>query len=350
MKQILLLIILFSITACQSKKEYPDLIDKESIYSDKDYNKKHFQDFTVYEDVTTKNSKKPKAKNLTKKQYPWDVSAPKKRTEETLSQIEKSITAITDPASDYSKEPSSSIYFYSLINNFYTKQQLSEYEKTGNITTQTSLLDYIEAKVKNYQLTNEKNEKIKLNTNVLGLNIGGFEEKNGKMLQVIAFETMGMRNSKYLRLKGFVDIEIEIPVEYEKIEVTKKDIGDKFKIAGQKIQILEFDDNVIHYKLFNSSSKKFSIYIDNCNGSYGGVTIPENIYKKFRNNQGLDYNSFLKKHKEFGLDKIETKNEGDFVSTLKSDDCQIERVFFYYPIDSELVKKIIRVPVNIQIK
>jgi len=349
MKQILLLFILSSVIACHNK-EYPDLINKQLKYSDKDYDKKHFQDFSVYEDVTTKDDKTPKAKIVAKKQYPWEISISQKRAEQTMHQIEKSITAVTDGASDYNKAPSSSIYFSSLVDNFYTKEQLSQYEKTGSITSQRSILDYIKATVKTYDLTNEKNEKVQLNQNELGLNIGGFEEKNEKLLERIAFSTMGIGNLEYLTLKGYVNIEIEIPVEYEKVEITNQNIGDKISIGGQKIQILEFDANVIHYKLSDNNSKKISIYIDNCNGNYGGVEIPENVYNKFRNNQGLDYNSFLKKYKEFDLDKIENTNQGDYVSILKSDDCQLEKVFFYCPVNSKLVKKTIRVPVNIQIK
>lgn len=348
MKQFLLLLILFSITACQ--KEYSDLINKELNYSDKDFNKTHFQEFRIYEDITTKNNKLPKAATNTKKQYPWEISISQKRAEETLKQIEESIIAMTDGASDYNKEPSSSIYFSSLVNNFYTRQQLSEYEKTGSITSQISILDYIKATVKNYELTNEKNEKIKLNGDVLGLNIGGFEKKNGKLLEGIAFETLGMGKSEYLRLNGYIVIEIEIPVNYEKVEITKNNIGDQFIIGEQKVEILEFDANVIHYKLFDTNSKKFSIYIDNCNGNYGEIESPENVYKKFRNNQGLDYDSFVKKYKEFGLDKMIYTNKGNFVSTLRSDDCQLEKIFFYTPTASKLVKKTIRVPVNIQIK
>lgn len=349
MKQILLLLILGSITACQNKN-YPDLINKESKFSDSDFTKEHFQEFLIYEDITTKNNKLPKPKPSAKKQYPWMLSVSKERTEETLNQIEKSIIAITDGASDYNKEPSNSINFSSLVDNFYTEQQLSEYRKNRSITTQSSILDYIKATIKKYDLTNEKNEKIKLNGEVLGLGGGGFEEKNGKLLEGIVFQTLGMGDSKYLRLKGYVDIEVEIPVEYEKIEITKSDIGDKFSIGDQKIQILEFDANAIHYKLFNSDSQNFSVYIDNCNGNYGSVQSPENVYDKFRDNQGLDYASFLKKYKEFGLDKMENPNEGNFVSVLKSDDCQLEKVFFYCPITSKLAKKTIRVPVNIQIK
>ncbi|MFB9079995.1 hypothetical protein ACFFLS_08895 [Flavobacterium procerum] len=344
MKQILLLILLFSITAC--KKEFPDLLNKELKYSDKDFSGAHFQDFSVYENVTTKNSKIPKAKTNTKKQYPWEIAISQKRAEETADQIKKSITAITDGASDYNKEPSSSIYFYALVDNFYTKEQLSEYEKTESITTQKSILDYIKATVKSYELTNEKNEKIKLNQNGLGLNLGGFETKNGKLLQGIAFQTMGMGNSEYLRLKGHVVIEIEIPVEYEKEEISENNIGDTFTIGGQKVQILEFDADVIHYKLFDSDAENFSIYVDN----YGKIKIPENTYTKFRNNQGLDYDSFLKKYKEFGLENMQYPDKGNFVSVLRSDDSQLEKVFFYSPKASKLVKKTIRIPVNIQIK
>jgi hypothetical protein len=350
MKQILITILIFPLlVSCQSK-DYPELINKVAKYDNNDYEKEHFSEFAIYEEATTKNINLPKAKILANKKYPWETSASEKRTVELANQIKKTITATTDGASEYNKEPSSTICFYSLVDNFFTEQQLSEYKKTGTITTQKSILDYIKATIIAYELTNEKNEKIKLKSEVLGHVGGGFEEKNGKLLDGIGFETLVMGNSEYLRLNGYIDIEIEIPTEYEKVEITKNDIGNKFSIGEQKIQILEFDANVMHYKLFDTRDRKSSIYIDDRNGNFGEVTIPESLYIKFRNNQGLDYNSFLKKYKEFGLDKIEQTMEGNYVSVLKSDECQFEKVIFYCPVATKVVKTKIRVPVNINIK
>lgn len=350
MKKILKTILIFPLmVSCQSK-DYPELINKVAKYDNNDYEKEHFQDFAVYEDATTKNINSPIAKILANKKYPWETSASEKRIVELANQIKETITATTDGASDYNKEPSNTIYFYSLVDNFFTAQQLSEYKKTGTITTQKSILDYINAKIISYELTNEKNEKIKLKSEVLGRVGGGFQVKNGKLLDGIGFETLGMGKSEYLRLNGYVEIEIEIPTEYDKVEITKNNIGEKVTIGGQMLQILEFDANVLHYKLIDTRDRKSSIYIDNCNGNFGEVYIPESLYIKFRNNQGLDYSSFLKKHKEFGFDKIEQTMEGNHVSVLKSDECQFEKIVFYCPITTKVVKTKIRVPVNINIK
>lgn len=351
MKKLILFLILPLVISCEHKKEFPELINKaESMHSDKDYDQKNYQDFLVYENATTKNSKIPKGNVNVKNQYPWENSASKKRAEETLSEIENSIKAETDGASESNKNPSGSIYFTSLVNNYFTDQQLAEYKRSGNIQNENSPLDYLKAKVKTYDLTNEKNEKIKLDSDVLGINQGGLEDSNGKLLEGIAFETLGMGGSKYLTLKGFVEIEIEMPVGYDKVEVTKDDLGKKFSISGQKIQVLEFDANVFHYLLLDSDSKNFSIYVDPCNGNSSSVQIPESIYKKFRINQGLDYQSFMKKFKEFGVDKIKDAEEKNYVTILKSDDCQIDKIFLYSQTASNLVKKTIRVPVDIKIK
>ena len=179
---------------------------------------------------------------------------------------------------------------------------------------------------------------------------GGFQEKNGKLLDGIGFETLGMGEAKYLKLNGYVDIEIEIPTEYEKVEITKNNIGDKITIGGQTLQIIEFDANVLHYKLFDTRDRKSNIYIDNCNGNFGEDFIPENIYAKYRNNEGLDYNSFSKTYVLSELDKIKPAENGNYVSILKSDECQFEKVFFYCPVNSKLVKAKIKIPVNINIK
>ncbi len=350
MKKIIVMMLFPLIVACKGKKEYPELIDKkEARHADEDYEKNHFQEFLIYEDVTTKDNKISKSKKIGESQYPWQNSTSTKRAEQTLSEIEHSIKTITDGASDYSKNPSSSIYFTSLVSNYFTDKQLAEYKKLGHITSERSPLDNLKAKVKSYELTNENNQKVKLTQEVLGLNIGGIDDETEKLLEGVNFQTLGM-DSKYLRLKGYVDIEIEIPTTYEELEITKNNIGDTFKIGGQKIEVLELDANVFHYKLFDNDTESFEIYVDKCNGNSGRVQIPESVYNKFRNNQGLDYNSFLKKYKEFGLDEIENKKEANHITAFKSDECEIEKIFLYCHVKSKLVKKTIRVPVNIIIK
>jgi hypothetical protein len=348
MNKIILLLILPCVLSCQGKKVYPDLINDVSQYSGSDFSKEHM-DFLVYKEATTKNNSVPISKKMNDNYYPWSYSVSENRANEILTQIEKSIIAITDGASDYNKEPSSTIILSSFVDNF-SKQQLLEYRKNGYITNQKSILDYVEAKVTKYELINEKNEKVILSTDFLGLKGGGMEEKNGKLLDGLGFETMGMGNFKYLSLKGFIEIEIKIPTEYEKQEITKNSIGTELTIAGQTVEILELDANVLHFKLLDSDSVKFSYYIDNCNQSSGMVYIPESIYTKFRKNQGLNYDAFKKKRKEFGLENIQYKDEKNIVYILRSDDCQLEEVFFYCLGNSNLIKKTIRVPVNIKIK
>lgn len=350
MKKIIVMVLFPLIVACQGKKEYPELIDKKEVrHNDEDYEKQYFQEFLIYEDVTTKDSKISKSKKIEQSQYPWQNSTSTKRAEQTLNEIEHSIVASTDGASDSNKNPSSSIYFTSSVSNYFTEKQLAEYKKTGGITSEKSPLDNLKAKVISYELTDENSQKVKLTQEVLGLNNGGIDDETGKLLEGISFQTLGM-DSKYLRLKGHVDIQIELPTDYEKIEITKNNIGETFKIGGQKIEVLEFDANAFHYKLFDNDTENFEIYVDKCNGNSGRVQIPESLYNKFRNNQGLDYNSFLKKYKEFGLDKMENKKEANYITAFKSDECEIEKIFLYCPEASRIVKKTIRVPVNIIIK
>lgn len=343
-KLLLILSILPLIVACQNKKEYPNLIDKVSTYSDKDYGKEHFTEFQIYEEATTKNSKLPKSKIIEKKTYPWNTTSSKERIEKTLKEIEKSIKVGSGPVLFY-ENTSSVIRFSTLISNFYSQKQIAEYKKTGMITTEKSVLDYIKAEVKSYDLVNEKNQKIKLNQEVLGLNLGGFEEKNGNLLEYLGFETMGI-NGEYATLKGFIEIEIKIPTEYEKIEITQNSIGKKYTIGEQEIQILEFDANVLHYKLFDSDDSDFNDYILGVNNS-SSVQIPESIYEKFRQNQGLDYPNFIKKYKEFGLEKMSNLKEKNFITIIQNDDLKIEKVFFYKPQNDDIIKRTIKVPVNI---
>lgn len=276
--------------------------------------------------------------------YPWNLTSSKARIEQTFSEIEKSITAESGIVLPTEKS-SDIISFSMLISNYYSLKQLEEYKNTGSITTEKSILDNLRAKVKSYELVNEKNEKIKLNQEVLGINLGGFEEKNGQLLEWIGFKTLGMQG-EFTKLKGFVEIEISLPTEYDKVEITKKSIGEKYSIGDEKIQILEFDANVLHYLLLGGESSDFYCKIPG-NSSPDALSLSESMYDKLRKNQGLDFAGFEKKYKEFGFENAQNSNEKNSVVVIKNDNFQLDKVFFFKAKNSGIVSKTIKVPIAI---
>lgn len=349
MRTLLLALLFFpSMLSCQTKKEFPDLINKEANYTDDDYKKEHFQEFLAYEFITTKNDKTPKTENAYKNEYPWNSLATEKQAKEVLNQIEKWIIAQADGFSEHTQSPSKTVVLNSLVDNL-TEEELSEFKENGHIKSRTTVLDYIKAKVKSYELTNEKNEKITFTNDALRLILGGLENRDGKLLSTIGFETMGMEDYTYLKLKGFIAVELEIPIAYETEKITKNSVGKSIKIDDQRVDVLEFDGNVMHLKLINSDNENFSIYIDNCSQSYDGALIPESVYLKCRRNQGLSYEMFLEKYNELGWDNIGSAKDDNYVYILKSKSCRFENVFLYNPESADKVKKTIRVPVDIDI-
>ena len=238
---ILLFISLF-IYACRTK-DYPALIDEvPTNYTDADFEKLEFlPNYLAYKSATTKNSRLPVASKVESQNYPWDIHYAEELANGILNEMESNFTVMTDGASDYNKTLSGTILFITLIP--LSPAESNELKAKGSITrSEKSILDEIRATVKSCDLTNEKGEKVNITQTVLGTRGGGIETKEGKDYHIFGFETLGL-NAKYLSLKGFVEIEIEIATEYEREEIDKNDVGDFVKIDGEKAKILEFDDN-----------------------------------------------------------------------------------------------------------
>lgn len=348
-KQWLLIhIIMLTLLSCSPGKRFPELVDEvPQHHPDEDFQKSPLlQDYLAYKDATTKNSKviaPIKQKDI---KYPWDTDASDTEAESILTQIEQNIQAAKNAAADVNKEAASSILLISRIKSSPADEQ--EYKEKGLLKNKKSLLDDIKGKVIGAQLFNEKNEKVDITNEFLGTTQGGLEEFDGKMYGHFGFQTLGLSN-EYSTLKGFIEIEIEIPVQFDHKEIDDSDVGTALKINGQKIEILELDQNTLHFVLRSGSSPDFNIYFDNCNNAYSsGIGIPESLYKTFRKNQSLSYENFVKKYKALGLVRDRKPKDENTVWIYKSDNCKIGKVFFYAPNKSKTLKKTIKVPIDIK--
>lgn len=341
-------LIMLTLLSCSPGKKFPKLIDEvPQHHTDEDFQKSPLlSDYLAYKDATTKNSKVIVPITQKDVKYPWDTNASDAEAESVLTQIEQNIQAGKAAAAEANKEAASSILLISRIKISAADEQ--EYKEKGVLKNKKSLLDDIKGKVISARLLNEKNEKVEITNEFLGTTQGGLEEFDGKMYGHFGFQTLGLSN-EYLTLKGFIEIEIEIPVQFDHREIDQSDVGSTVKINGQKIEILELDQNTFHFVLRPGSSPDFNIYIDNCNNAYSsGIGIPESLYQKFRENQGLSYANFVKKYKALGLDKDKKPADENTVWIYKSDSCQIGKVFFYAPNKAKTLKKTIKVPVDIK--
>ena len=343
------MVLIAVLLSCKGREQYPPLIDEEPVkYMDEDFRvTPGIQDYLVYKDATTKNSKLKASAVEKAESYPWEQSFSKDLGEQVLNQMEKHFSAIPNESAAARHEPADKLLLSTLIELSPAEQK--ELTATGVIRVKNPVVEQIKGKVLNYDLADEKGQKVKVNNDFLGINMGGIQEKDQKSYSGFAFEIIGF-NSKYTALKGFVEIEIEIPAGYQFKAVSPKDAGDHLTVDNQKIEVLAFEDNAFHFKLDSDKDAKFELFFRNCDNSYDtGIAIPENIYKKFRAAPGLDYPGFEKKRTAFGLVANADNSGQRDIWIYKSKTCKIEEVFFYWADDAETVKRKVRIPVDIKV-
>lgn len=152
-----------------------------------------------------------------------------------------------------------------------------------------------------YDLRNEKNEKLTLSGfhwfNMMVNNMDFETVQNGKEFNQFKMPNFTLGNDSiqqsFTKLKGYIDFEIEVPYGMEIVKVTPKDVGKTIVINGVKVDILAFEDNVVHIKLDKHTDidTKFTLFskywYDNEQYSY-------KYYKLMRNNPNLKLNEYLK--------------------------------------------------------
>ena len=151
-----------------------------------------------------------------------------------------------------------------------------------------------------YDLKNEKNEKLILagfhDFNMMVNNMDFETVQNGKEYNQFRMPSFTLGNDSlqqsFTKLKGYIDFEIEVPYAMETVKVTPKDAGKTIEINGVKVDILAFEDNVVHIKLDKHTDidTKFTLFskyfYDNEQYSY-------KYYKLMRNNPNLKLNEYL---------------------------------------------------------
>lgn len=158
----------------------------------------------------------------------------------------------------------------------------------------------VEFPADSYDLKNEKNEKLTLkelhwwNMGKFGMD---FEElQNGKEYTQFKMPNFTLGNDSvqqsFTKLKGHIDFEIAVPYAMDIIKVTKKDVGNTITINGVKVDILAFDDNVVHIKLDKHTDvdNKFTIF---SKYAFDSEQYSYSYYKFLRENPNLKLDQFL---------------------------------------------------------
>lgn len=327
-----------TLSSCQTKK-YPALDTEVMVYTDADYDKKYFDDFSIYKKATTKSKAvaPPKENDI-----PWQKTISETVANDIVNQIDKNLIVVSDEAAGFTKSPSRQVIFSTQL--MFSSDVRSVYEKEEKLPLKEVIMQHLKGIILDHKLVNEKNEAIHLPNDELTISLYNSTDDGNNLSSEFFFKTSTLGLAEYLNLVGFIDIEIEMVVTYELKMIDKNSIGSIIEFNDQKVEILEFDENVIHYK--TEGDRNFEVFLDGCNNDNSSVGIPAVVYEKFRENQGLDYNTFIEKRNVFGIDNIDQSKNVNWVSIIKCDEYALKNVFFYHP--AKVIKKRIRVPVTIK--
>jgi hypothetical protein len=210
----------------------------------------------------------------------------------------------------------------------------------------------IEFPTNSYELRNEKNEKLILHGfhdhNMMVQNMDFEEVQNGKEYNQFRMPNFSLRNDSiqqsFTKLKGYIDLDIEVPYEAGIVTVTNKDVGKTIMLNGIKVDILVFEDNVLHLKIENNPYEDnrnklaiFSKYI------YDSKQYEFSCYQFMRKNPNLKLNDYLSL-----LSKTDIKSEDFepyvFVVYFRN---KINEVKFIATDKTKIVRKKIRVNIDV---
>ena len=352
MKKYCLIIIIIGVNliSCQ-EKEFSSLEDKKIVeyfddqeYFDSQYENEETSDYfsfykCIYETVTNKNSKLKSKTDINSINLPWKYGIKKPQAYQILENISDSLYAQKDGYSNNQEKITENIQIISQNVLELSISELDEYKSSGSFETRDNILDHIKFENLEYNLKNENGDIVKIEEEYTWLCGQGFYEKEGKYYHGVQICNKSL-NPKYKKLFGYIELDVNIPVEYEVKKVTKQDIGKTISIGANKIKILEFDANAIHYQLIE---KKETFEIKLNGGSSTSIKLPFDYYKKLRLKQGLDFETVVELKNYFELDN-ERKNYEKEVVVIKVDDYAINNFYFYI---SKFISKKIKVDINI---
>ncbi len=347
---LLFIILISNLVACQTS-EYPELVDRKVMeytdnpeYFEKQYNNEGTKEFFsfykgIYEFTTTKNSDLKSKTDIDTTSFPWHYKVTNLEANKILENIDDSIYATKNGYASYSNSATTEIKIISHNVLKFNSREMQEFKSTSRLKRTPNALNNITYKYLDYNLKNEKGDIVNIEQEYLGICSQGMSKKEGSYYHGFCMFNQSLK-PEYTKLFGYIDLEVQIPIDYEIKMITKKDLGKIFYMGKNKIKILEFDANAFHYQIIEKG-EKFETRFSSTNSSE--LILPFDFYTKLRQNQGLDFEEIIERKYFFELDKEPLDYEEEvFVS--KIDDFALDFVYFYIP---KYVSRKIKVLVNI---
>lgn len=325
MKKLLLLFTILSLfNSCngQSNNSYPKLIDETENYYEKysyeDYKEKYHKEYAFYYKRTVTRDSKSQAENLTDKILPWEILK-KYSPKDFFNQITNSIRIenTDDDRLSISMD-------YDL-----TKEEIKEYQQTGGILNKDDLSDLLSVEILHSDILNtQTNKKTELENNWTRFccNLIPYDSENPIKKQSFYYKNVDNAKS----LSGSITFKIELLTEYTVTEINKNDIGKTIEIGGnQKIKLIEFVDNKVHFEVMNNEKLLSEIEFINVSPTVKNISMPKYLYDFFRLNPKMKYSEFEKEYQKF-LDTKEDDLEKNnvYVYTVEG---KPDKFYFYSP-------------------
>jgi len=304
----LIFILLITIsTKAQKSVEYPQLIDEEedyyANYSNEDYKSKYHQEYAFYYKRTITKDGLSKSNKIKNELLPWEIIK-KSNSGDFFNQIINSIKV-----EDFGDDKLNISMLYDL-----STEQLKEFQQTRGIVTKEKLLDLLRINILSTKINNKTNNKeIELGKYWTTFCCNLVPNDNPSKEKFIYYNSIKSENTIFKNLSGNITVQLELPTEYMVKEITKNDIGKIIEIAeNQKIKLIEFVDNKVHFEVLNNEKLKSEIKFTNVSSNVKSIYMPKYFYNFFRLNPKMKYVEFEKEYQKF-VDKEEENLDENIV-------------------------------------
>lgn len=308
--------------SCKESGKSPALSSKlnDSIYVWEKSELKYAKEYNTYLTATTKDVSIHTEKTLQNTYYPWKANLNKLQADSFLTYLEKNLKPEKDYKSAFGELPSINAEYIALEKNFIMASLLS-------------------CKLAEYNLTNSQGQKIIIDQNDVSINVN---------IGRISF-TLAKWDLQGQHIKGEAILELAIPYNIYKTEIKATD---RFKTIGfgpTKITILEKENNILHYSVEDDKNYYTNTLIDSCMSSAHKLSFPEYFYHKLREKPNLSYTQFVADSAYFELGK-KWKEDPKRVRIAYFESCDPGTVYIYGYQRTELLKRLIKIPIDANIK
>lgn len=334
----LFLILFFTIYCKGQNLEFPKLIDEipdnSELYFSGNLENEFHNEYTYYKKSTTKDSRSKNDKDdIKNKLLPWEILK-QYNPHDFFNQVTNSINI-----KDLDDNRISIGIYYDL-----TAEQIYNYHNSIGIRTEAHISDLLKFNVISTDLIDIlTNKKVEFKDQWISFCCTLFPRDNPTKYNLSYINSL--KNVNFNNLKGKITIQLELPVAYEVIEITKNDIDKIIEVSeNQKIKLIEFDDNKVHFELLNGVEFKSEIEFVNVSSTKNSIFMAKYLYAFFRSRPNMNYSQFEKRYNQF-IEKKEEKLEENlvYVYTLKSEP---DKFYIYSPRKESMLKKEITLNIN----